>query len=85
MTVIRSLEKLETKFTKVSTDIRYIRTCEKEQLIPTFARVNISLKDVSFKLRKKIATIIIEAEIQNKHSEKRKLRKEIRKIRTTLK
>ena len=85
MTAIRSLEKLETKFTKVSADIRYIRTCKKEQLIPTFARVNVSLKDVSFKLRKKIATLIIEAEIQNKLSEKRKLRKEIRKIRATLK
>ena len=73
MIAIRSLEKLKTKFTKVSADIRYIRTCKKEQLIPTFARVNVSLKDVTFKLRKKIATLIIEAEIQNKHSEKRKL------------
>ena len=67
------------------TDIRYIKRCKKEQLIPTFARGNVSLKYVSFKLRKKIATLIMEAEIQNKDSEKRKLRKEIRKIRTTLK
>ena len=82
--VIRSLEKLQTKFMKVSADIRYIKTRKKGQLIPSFARVNVSLKDVSFKLRKKIATPITEAEIQNKRSEKQKLSKEIRKIWTTL-
>ena len=77
--------KITKKFIKVSADIRYIKTCKKEQLIPTFARVNVSLKDVSFKLRKKIDTLIMETEIQNKHLERRKLRKQIRKIRTTLK
>ena len=61
------------------------RICKKEQLKPTFARVNVSLKDVSFKLRQKIATPIMEAEIQNKHLEKQKLRKESKKIQTTLK
>ena len=60
-------------------------TCKKEQLILTFAKVNVSLKDVSFKLRKEIATLVMETEIQNKHSEKQKLRKKIRKIQTTLK
>ena len=43
------------------------------------------VKRCCFKLRKKIATLIMEAEIQNKHLEKRKLRKEIRKTQTTLK
>ena len=70
---------------KVRADIRHIKMCTREQLIPTFIRVNVSLKDVSFKLRKKIATLIMEVEILNKHPEKSKLRKEIRKIRTTLK
>ena len=51
--------------------IRYIRTCNKEQLI----RVNESFKNVSFKLRKKNPTLIMETGTQNKHSEKRKLRK----------
>ena len=82
---ILAVTELQTKFMKVSADIRYIKRCKKEQLIPTFARGSVSLKYVSFKLRKKIATLIMEAEIQNKDSEKRKLRKEIRKIRTTLK
>ena len=40
---------------KVSAGIRYITTCKKEQLMPTFARVKAFLNDVSFKLRKKIA------------------------------
>ena len=37
--VIRSLEKLQTKFMKVSADIRYIKTGKKEQLIPTSKRI----------------------------------------------
>ena len=60
---------------EVRDDTRYTKTRKKEQLIPTFARVNLSLKDVSFKLRKKIAIFIMVAKMQNKHSEKRKLRK----------
>ena len=69
---------------KVSAGIRYITTCKKEQLMPTFARVKAFLNDVSFKLRKKITGLIMEAEMKNKHLEKRKLRKEIRKKQTTL-
>ena len=55
---------------KVRADIRHIKMCTREQLIPTFIRVNVSLKDVSFKLRKKIDTLIMEVEILNKHPEK---------------
>ena len=69
---------------KVSAGIRYIKTCKKEQLMPTFARVKAFLKDVSFKLRTKIAGLIMEAEMKNKHLEKRKLRKETRKKQTAL-
>ena len=58
VTVIWSLEKLQTRFLKVSADICYIKMYKKEQLIPTFARVNV-LKYVSFKLRKKIPTLIM--------------------------
>ena len=58
--------------------ICYIRTCNKRQLIPHFARVNESLKNVSFKLRKKNPTLIMETGTRNKHSEKRKLRKKLK-------
>ena len=64
--IIRSLEKKQRKFMKVSADIKYIRTCKKKRLTPTFAKVNISLKKDSFKLKWKIATLIMETEMQNK-------------------
>ena len=48
--IIRSLEKKQRKFMKVSADIKYIRTCKKKRLTPTFAKVSISLKKDSFKL-----------------------------------
>ena len=50
ITVIRSLEKLQTKYGKVVADIKYIKTCKEERLIPTFAKVNISIKNPTNKL-----------------------------------
>ena len=47
ITVIRSLEKLQTKYGKVVVDIKYIKTCKKERLIPTLAKVNISMKNAT--------------------------------------
>ena len=35
ITVIRSLEKLQTKYGKVVADTKYIKTCKKECVIPT--------------------------------------------------
>ena len=58
---------------------------KKEQLTPTFAKVKISLKNASFKLKWKIATLIMETEVQNKYLEKRKLKKELKQIRNILK
>ena len=75
ITVIRSLEKLQTKYGKVIADINYIKTSKKERLIPTFAKVNISIKNPTHKLRRKILLLVMNTELENKHSEKRKLRK----------
>ena len=47
--------------------------------------MNISLRNASFKLKWKIATLIMETEMQNKHLEKRKLEKELKQIRNILK
>ena len=47
--------------------------------------MNISLENASFKLKWKIATLIMKTEMQNKHSEKRKLKKELKQICNTLK
>ena len=61
-TVIRSLEKSQRKFMKASTEIKYIKSCRKE-LTPTFAKFNISLKNVGFKLKWKIATSFMKTEM----------------------
>ena len=55
-----------------------LRDVKKGQITPTFAKVNISLENASLKLKQKIATLIMETEMQNKHSEKRKLKKKIK-------
>ena len=54
ITVRRSLEKLQTKYRKVVADRKYIKTYKKKHLIPTFAKVNISIKHVTHKLSWKI-------------------------------
>ena len=78
ITVIRSLEKLQTKYGMVIADIKYIKTCKRERLIPTFAKVNISIKNATHKLRRKISLLAMNTELENKHSEKRKLKKKIK-------
>ena len=85
ITVLRSLQKAHRRFMKVSAGIKYIKTSKKERLTPTFAKVNISLKNTSFKPKLKIATLIMETEMQNKHSGKRKLKKELKQIHNILK
>ena len=80
ITVIRSLEKLQIKYGKVVADIKYIKTCKKGSLILTFAKVNISIKNATHKLTQKISLFVMNIELENKHSEKRKLKKEIKKI-----
>ena len=44
----------------------YIKSCKKEELIPDFAKVNLALKSGGFKIKKKIAKLVMEAEIQDK-------------------
>ena len=64
-------------------DIIIIKQCKKENIIPIFAKVNVSIKHGNYKLKKKIANIVMETEIQNKHLERQKLRKYI--FKTTVK
>ena len=69
ITVI-SLEKLQTKLGKAVADIKYIKTCKKERLIPTFAKVNISIKNATHKFRRKLSLLVMNTELEKKHSEK---------------
>ena len=84
ITVIRSLEKVQTKYGNVVADKKYIKICKKEHLIPTlfFQRfnTNISMKNATHRLRRETSLLIMNTELENQHSEKHKLRKEINKI-----
>ena len=78
--IFRSLENLKTKYVKVVTYIKFIRSCKNKNIIPTFAKVNLPLKHGNYKLQLRIARIVLEAELQNKHREKSKLKKEIKNL-----
>ena len=83
--IVRSFENLKTKHVKVAADIRFIKSCKNENTIPTFAKVNLSLKHGNYKLQLRIARIVMETKPQNKHCEKSKLKKEIKNIGVQLK
>ena len=70
---------------KADQDIKFTKSCEKERLVPTFAKVKLSMKSDSYKLNSKISKLIMQTELENKHYEKRKLRKEISSIGIKLK
>ena len=76
--IVRSLENLKTKYMKVQADIKLIKSCKQENLIPTFANIKLSLKFNNNKLKKRVARIVMETEIQNEHHEKKSSKKEIR-------
>ena len=40
---VRLCEKLKTKYMKINADIKYIKSCRKEELTPHFAKVNLVL------------------------------------------
>ena len=42
--VARKLEDLINKHTKMQLDINFIKTCKREDLIPTFVKVNAAIK-----------------------------------------
>ena len=65
-----------TKYMKVTTDMKFIKFCKVEKIIPTFAKVNFSIRSGSRKLKLRIARLLMEREIQSKHLEKKKLKKE---------
>ena len=42
---------------------KFIKTCKRENLIPTFANVKLAIKTGNAKLKKKIAHLILETEV----------------------
>ena len=41
---VRSWEHVKKKYSKVNQDINFIKTCRRENLIPTFEKVKIAIK-----------------------------------------
>ena len=78
--IAKSFENLKTKYVKVVDDIRFIKSCKNENIIPAFAKVNLSVKHGNYKLQLRTTRIVMETELQNKHREKSKLKKEIKNI-----
>ena len=68
--VLRNLEQMKTKFSKLDTHIVFINLYKKEELIPTFAEVNVSIQNSPYKLKGKITRLVMETELQSKHQEK---------------
>ena len=73
----RSLERNTIRYEKICYDLRFLLTCKKEGLVPTFAKPKFSI-DADTKLRKGVASLIIKAELKNKHRIKNELKDELR-------
>ena len=74
--ITRKLEQYHYKIAKINLDIIYIKTCKKENLIPTFAKSKLAIK-TNFKTKLRIARIIMETELQNKHYIKKNLKRNL--------
>ena len=74
--LVKSYESLMAKYMKVTTDMKFIKLCKVEKIIPTFAKVNFSIRSGSRKLKLRIARLLTEREIQSKHLVTKKLKKE---------
>ena len=85
ITLLDHSKDLKQSYQKVILDLIFIKTCKKEELIPTFANIRLSVKHGSAKLKEIISRIIMESEMQVKHQEKNKLKQELKALTTQLK
>ena len=83
--VTRTLEDLKTRRMKTEANIHFIKTCKRENIIPTFAKVKLSIKHANKKLHSKIARLVMERELQAKHQTKKKIKREIKRLTFELK
>ena len=63
--IVRTLEQVKRRYIKVNEDIKFIKTCKKEDLLPQFAKIRLSIRSGSMKLKRKTARLIMEAELQS--------------------
>ena len=62
-TLCKSFEKTKTKYVKTISDMKFLKQCKQEQLIPAFANVCLSANTSNIKLKHRIACIFIEDEL----------------------
>ena len=77
LSIIRKLEQSKYKLVKIKEDIKFIKTCQTDNLKPKFTRINVAINN-NRKLQQRIRKLILQTELNNKHTEKRILLKEIR-------
>ena len=73
--VARKLEDLINKHRKIELHINFIKIWKREDLIPTFAKVNVAIKHGTQKLKMNLVHAVMETEMQNKHDQERKIKK----------
>ena len=61
--LVRSCESLMTKYMKITDDIKFMKLCKVEKIIVTFAKLNLSIKSGSQKLKLCIARLVMESNI----------------------
>ena len=81
----RTFENIKTRYEKTLLDIKFLKICNVEHLIPTFANIQLATSGTNVKLQHLIARIILEDELQHKHRKKKRLKSETRKISIKLK
>ena len=84
-TIVKSFESAKAKYAKILIDIKFIKACKQEYIIPTFANVELSIKGKNNKLKHRIARIIMEDEMTYKCQQKQKLKKDIKRLSMQLK
>ena len=68
--IVRTLEQVKRRYAKVNEDIKFIKICKKEDLLPKFAKIQLSVRSGSMKLKRKIARLITKVELQSKDLER---------------
>ena len=61
--LIRSYETYKRKLSKVNEDIKFIKCCKSENLLPKFAKVKLAIKNGTYKLQNKIVKLVMESEL----------------------
>ena len=56
---VRELESLMSRYIRLINDIKYIKSCKRDDIIPTFARVSNSVVKNNRKLNNKVSVLIL--------------------------